>query len=119
MLWFPSRGRSICRHLKLFGRIVEVGFARLFNILPLRLLRRSANVESTGAFDLGEVVLEAGDDRRDVVDGDYRLLLEECVAYVRGWVTVMRRPYVMLDRAVLGKRDNCSCMWRGEGQVVC
>ena len=88
------------------GRIEEVGIVWLFSLfhrrVPFRLLRRSVHVASTGTFDFGEVLLEAGDDRREVVDGEYRLLLEECVAYARGRVTVMRRPYVVGDWTVLG-----------------
>ena len=74
----------------------------LYRRFSLRLLRRSVDVTSTGTFDVCEVLLEAGDDRREVVDCEYRLLLEECVAYARGRVTVMRRPYVMGDWTVLG-----------------
>ena len=98
------------------GRIEEVGIIRLFSLLhrrfSLRLLRCSAHVACTGTFDFGEVLLEAGDDRREVVDGEYRLLLEECVAYDRRRVTVVSRPYVMRDVAVLCKLYDCSLLWR-------
>ena len=60
------------------------------------------HVASTGTFDFGEVLFEAGDDRREVIDGEYRLLLEECVADDRRRVTVIRRPYVVRDGAVFG-----------------
>ena len=88
------------------GRIEEVGIVRLFSLFhrrfPFCLLRRSFDVASTGTFDFGEVGFEVVDDRREVVDGEYRLLLEESVAYARGRVTVMRRPYVVGDWTVLG-----------------
>ena len=63
-------------------------------------------------------LLEAGDDRWEVVDFDDGLLLEECVADDRCRVTVVIRPYVMNDGTVFGNLDDSSCCCL-LGFVVC